>query len=255
MGFTVVSYNVRHQVLDEGPDAWPHRRDAIFDRIRSVLPDILGLQESTGEQQRDIEQALAYQWYGVAEEPGSGEHTPIGVGSRFVFQDAHSEWLSPTPGVQSVGWDAAYPRVLTMVLLEDRTTGRSLAVYNTHLDHMGRKSRTYSARQIQAHIASLPADTEAVLLGDFNCQPGSRPYEILSTGGERRLWDARAVAATVEGPTTTITDFSTLDPGRRLDHVFITSGLSVNSYRTDEYTVDGRYPSDHLPVVARLQFA
>lgn len=255
MGFTLVSYNVRHQILDDGPDAWCHRRGAVLDHIQSVSPDVLGLQESTGDQQTDIEQALQYQWYGVAEEPGSGEHTPIGVGSRFAVQDAHLEWLSSTPAVQSVGWDAAYPRVLTRVSLNDRRTGRSLAVYNTHFDHKGPESRTRSARLTRERIDSMPADTEAVVLGDFNCQPGSQPYGILTADGERQLRDAQTVAATVEGPTTTVTDFTTLDPDRRLDHLFVTPGLSVDLYRIDDHTVDGRYPSDHLPVAAHVRFA
>jgi endonuclease/exonuclease/phosphatase family metal-dependent hydrolase len=255
MGFTLVSYNVRHQILDDGPNAWRHRRRAVFDHIHSVSPDVLGLQESTGDQQSDIEEALEYQWYGVAEEPGSGEHTPIGVGSRFAVQDTQLEWLSPTPTVQSVGWDAAYPRVLTKVSLKDRTTGRSLAVYNTHFDHKGPQSRTRSARLTRERIDSAPADTEAAVLGDFNCQPGSQPYGILTAGGDRQLRDAHTVATTVEGPTTTVTDFTELDPDRHLDHLFVTSGLSVDLYRIDDYTVEGRYPSDHLPVVAHVRFA
>jgi endonuclease/exonuclease/phosphatase family metal-dependent hydrolase len=256
MGFAVVSYNVRHRVLDDGPNAWRHRCDDVFDLLRTVSPDIVGLQESTGEQQRDIERALDYQWYGVADEPGSGEHNPVGVGSRFVFRDANTEWLSPTPDIQSAGWDAEYPRVLTRVLLEDTPTDRSLAVYNAHFDHRGPEARRRSARRIRERVAALPDDTDAVVLGDFNCRPGSRPYEVLSADdSEGQLQDARAVAATVDGPTTTVTDFETLDRGRRLDHVFVTSGLSVDSYRIDDYAANGRHPSDHLPVVARVRFA
>lgn len=255
MGFVVSSYNVRHRLLDDGPNAWRHRREDVFDLLRDVSPDIVGLQESTGEQQHDIERALDYRWYGVADEPGSGEHNPIGVGSRFVPHEANTEWLSPTPDVQSAGWDAEYPRVLTRVLLGDTQTDRSLVVYNAHFDHRGPEARRHSARLIRERIASLPADTDAVVLGDLNCRPGSRPYEILSADdSERQLRDARAVAATVDGPTTTVTDFETLDRGRRLDYVFVTSGLSVGSYRIDDYTANGRHPSDHLPVVARVRF-
>jgi len=256
MGFVVASYNVRHRVLDDGPDRWHSRRDAVFDLLRDISPAILGLQESTGQQQRDIERALDRRWYGVADEPGSGEHNPVGVGPRFVTRADHTEWLSPTPAVESVGWDGAYPRVLTRVLLEDTQTDRSLAVYNAHFDHEGPEARTRSAQRVRERLASLPADTDAVVLGDFNCRPGSQPYGILSAdGGQRRLQDACAVAATVDGPTTTVTDLETLDPGRRLDHVFVTPGLSVDAYRIDDSSADGRYPSDHLPVVVRLRFA
>lgn len=255
MGLVVCSYNVRHRVLDDGPHKWQHRRDSVFEILRTVSPDIIGLQESTGKQQRDIERALEYQWYGVADEPGSGEHNPIGVGSRFVSQASDTEWLSATPAVQSVGWDAAYPRVLTHVSLTDTTTERSLVIYNAHFDHKGPEARKQSARQIRKRIASLPADTEAIVLGDFNCQPASPPYEVLAAdSGERQLQDARTVASKVTGPTTTVTDFTTLDLGRRLDYVFVTSGLSIESYSVNDFTADGRYPSDHLPVVVQFAF-
>jgi endonuclease/exonuclease/phosphatase family metal-dependent hydrolase len=255
MGFTVSSYNIRHRVLDDGADAWDRRRDAVFDRLRTLSPDVVGLQESTGRQQRDVERALDYQWNGVADRPGSGKHNPIGVGARFGSRDARTEWLSPTPDAESVGWDAAYPRVLTRVRLEDTVTGRSLAVYNTHLDHRGPDARRRSARLIRNRLASLPVGTEAVVLGDFNCRPGSKPYDLLTAAdGDPRLRDARTVATGVDGPTTTVTDFETLDPNRRLDHVFVTPGLAVDTYRVDDTTVEGRYPSDHLPVVADLRF-
>lgn len=256
MGFVVCSYNVRHQVLDDRPHKWQHRRDDVFKLLRTVSPDIIGLQESTGTQQRDIQQALACRWYGVADEPGSGEHNPIGVESRFVSQTADTEWLSASPAVQSVGWDAAYPRVLTQVSLTDTTTERSLAVYNAHFDHKGPEARKQSARLIRERIASLPAETEAVVLGDLNCQPDSPPYDILTAdSGKRQLRDARSAASRITGPTTTVTDFTALDPGRRLDHVFTTSGFSIESYSINDFTADGRYPSDHLPVVVRLAFA
>lgn len=255
MGFVVATYNIRHQVLDEGPNAWQNRRDAVFERLRTLSPDIVGLQESTGEQQEDIERALDYRWYGVAEEPGSGEHNPIGVDSRFRSREAATEWLSSTPDIESVGWDAAYPRVLTRVLLEDTVTGGSLAVFNTHFDHRGSDARAQSARQIRTRVDSLPATAEAVVLGDFNSRPGSEPYDILTGDeGQRQLGDARTLAPTVDGPTTTVTDFETTDPGRRLDHIFVTPGLAVDSYWIDDCAVDGRYPSDHLPVVARMKF-
>lgn len=166
-----------------------------------------------------------------------------------------TEWLSPTPGEPSAGWDAAYPRVLTRVRLEDTRTGRSLAVYNAHFDHLGPESRRQSASRIRQRVEALPAGTDAVVLGDLNCRPGSEPYEtLIADDAERRLRDARTAVASVSGPETTVTDFETLEPGRRLDHVLVTSGLAVERYRVDDTTVEGRYPSDHLPIVVSLGF-
>lgn len=261
-GFTVVTYNVRHRTLDDGLDAWSNRRDPVVERLRALSPAVLALQESTGTQQADIERALsAHEWHGVAEEPGSGEHNPIGVGRRFSTRRTRTEWLSETPAEPSTGWDAAYPRVLTTVRLEDGESGRSLVVYNTHFDHRGSRARERSAGLVRRRVDSLDPETEALVVGDLNCCPDSPPYRLLSGAetrndrSERRpLRDARTAADTVEGPDTTVTDFETLDPGRMLDHVFVTSGLAVDAHRIDDRTAGGRYPSDHLPVVADLQF-
>lgn len=260
-GFAVLTYNIRHRALDDGPNAWANRREAAAETIRALSPAVLALQESTGTQQADVERALpAYEYHGVADDPGSGEHNPIGVGRRFSTVGTDTEWLSETPTERSTGWDAAYPRVLTTVRLEDER-GRRLAVYNAHFDHRGPRAREQSARLIRRRIDALPVETEAVVLGDLNCRPGSAPYRVLS-GAEaadtgptsRSLRDARRVADTADGPDTTVTDFEAPDPGRVLDHVFVTPGLAVETHRIDDRTVEGRYPSDHLPVVAGLRF-
>lgn len=255
--FAAVSYNIRHATLDDGRDAWPRRRDAVFDLLGDLEPEVLGLQESTGDQHTEVEQWLSgYEWAGVADDPGSGEHNPIGVGARFSLEEAETAWLSETPAVSgSVGWDASFARVVTQLRIRDTVTGRDLAVLNTHFDHKGPTARTESARLLRERVDAL--DCEAVVLGDFNARPGSRPHAILTGDGyDRPLADARARAATVDGPETTVTDFQSPDSGRELDHVFVTGGLAVDRYRVcDRVREDGRYPSDHLPVIAWLRFA
>lgn len=254
--FAIVSYNIRHATLDEGRDAWPRRKDAVFDLLADLDPEVLGLQESTGDQQSDVERGLSgYGWAGVADDPGSGEHNPVGVCDRFTTQEAETAWLSETPAVAgSVGWDASFARAVTELRLLDSATGRELAVLNTHFDHEGPTARTESASLLRERVDSL--DCEAVVLGDFNARPGSQPHTVLTGDGyDRPLADARDRAATVEGPETTVTDFESPDPGRQLDHVFVTDGLAVDRYRVCDRARDGgRYPSDHLPLLARLRF-
>jgi endonuclease/exonuclease/phosphatase family metal-dependent hydrolase len=253
MTVTAVTYNVRHAVLDEGRDAWDRRRDGVVDRLRAAEPDLIALQECAGEQQAAVATALSdYDWVGVADEPGSGEHNPIGVGPRLSLVDWRTEWLSESGRPGTTGWDAAYPRVLTTATLRD-PAGRRLTAYSTHFDHEGPRARVESARRLRERIDDLPDDRPAVAAGDFNAEPGSGAYERLLDGGfRRRLVDARDVARSVAGPTTTLTDFAALRPGRRVDHVFLTAACDVHRYVVDATTVDGRYPSDHLPVVVEF---
>jgi endonuclease/exonuclease/phosphatase family metal-dependent hydrolase len=265
--FRVVSYNIRHAVLDDGPNAWSRRREAVLDLLDALSPAVVGLQESTGDQHAEVESGLpGYGWAGVADDPGNGEHNPIGVGSRFDIHDAGTMWLSETPDVPgSVGWDGSFARAATRVDLRDETTGRELSVFNAHFDHEGPTARERSAALLRDRVRSLPPAREAVVMGDLNCRPGSNPYDVLArddgldqgdnVDANGTLADTRAVAEDVSGPETTVTSFTALDPDRRLDHVFVTSGLAVERYRACDHTDDsGRYPSDHLPVVVRLRF-
>jgi len=252
---TVVTYNIRHAVLDDDCNAWAQRRSAVLGLLRTLAPDVLALQESTGEQQADVSGGLpAYDWVGVADDPGTGEHNPIGVAEPFDVVSTETEWLSETPStVGSVGWDADYARALTRATIIT-PDGDTLSIFNSHFDHRGPQARVESARMIRRRIDSLPADRSAVVLGDFNCSPGSDPYDILTGDGfSSPLHDARRTATEVSGPATTVTDFSTLDDGRILDHVFVTGDVTVSRYETvDKTDADGRYPSDHLPVAVTV---
>jgi len=58
-------------------------------------------------------------------------------------------WLSDkphTPGL--LGWDAACPRMVTWVCLQDKRNGDTLFVFNTHLDHVGIQAREMGAVRI-----------------------------------------------------------------------------------------------------------
>lgn len=247
---TVVTYNVRHAVLDDGQDAWEQRRAGVVERLRAADPDLIALQECAGDQQGDIETALPeYEWIGVARTPGSGEHNPVGVGPRLSVVDGTTDWLSASGDPGSVGWDGAYPRVLTTAHLRDAVTERVLTVYNTHFDHVGRRARVESARLLRERVDTLPTDRPAVAVGDFNAGPETVVYErMLQEGPGRSLVDTRRVAREVAGPETTLTDFADLRPGRHIDHVFVTQTCEVHRHAVDATRVDGRFPSDHLPV-------
>jgi endonuclease/exonuclease/phosphatase family metal-dependent hydrolase len=250
----VGTYNVRHAVLDDEDHAWQARREGVVERIERAALDVVGVQECTGAQHTELADALPdYEWVGVADEPGSGEHDPIGYGPAWDCEASETVWLSETGEPGSVGWDAAYPRVLTKATLRDRETDRMLTVFNTHFDHVGQQARLESARQVQSALEAIPGDRPAVLLGDLNTEPGAPAYEqLLAEDRGRALADARTLADQPAGPATTLTDFESIRPGRRIDHVFVTAEWTVGRYRVDATKTDGRYPSDHLPVLVAL---
>lgn len=251
---TVLTYNVRHAILDDGVHSWANRREGVTERIRAADPDVIGVQECAGDQQAELAAGLPVEeWVGVAD-AGSGEHVPIGARTPWEPVEAETRWLSASGEVGSVGWDGKYPRVVTTAVLQHRESGQRLTVCNTHFDHVGKRARLESARVLREHVDAQPPDRPVVVLGDFNAHPGSAPYKRLTGADfERELRDARTVAAETSGPTVTFTDFESVADGRTLDHVFVTTDLDVQRYSVDPTKENGQYPSDHLPVLVTVE--
>lgn len=256
----VMTYNVRYDNPGDGEHAWPNRRAAVGSTIRFHAPDVVGLQEPLDHQLAEIaDRRPGFAWLGRGRVDGEseGEHTPIGYRTdRFACVDSDTFWLSETPEVPgSVGWDARHPRIVTWARLRDRRTDTRLLVANTHFSHDGPRARRESARLLCDRLADLREGDPVVLTGDFNCVAGEGPYEIL-TGEGRPIalaGEGERSSEPAHGPPTSVTDFENLVPNRKIDHVFTTPDVAVGTHGvcTDVYD-DGRFPSDHLPVLAEL---
>ncbi len=255
---SVMSYNIRVNVASDGENAWPHRADRVAALLKFHGADIAGLQEATALQVEDLVDRLpGYDWYGVGRDDGEegGEFVPIFFRrDQFAVVDRGTFWLSSTPDTPgSVGWDAALPRVTSWVLLED-LQGRQFFVFNTHFDHRGEVARTESARLLWRTVQSRAGDRPAIVMGDFNTRPDTEPYRVMTQApdGVEYLRDAATVIAPY-GPDLT---FGTFEVGKerdgRIDYIFVTSGVDVERTGVLTDQLQGRYPSDHLPVLTEV---
>jgi len=272
----VLSYNVRYANRGDHHDAWHDRRDAVGRLVRFHRPDIAAFQEPTPEQRRDLRERLPeYEFVGRGRSPGGdGEGCPIAVRSdRWEVVDDGTFWLSETPAEPSTDWNATHPRIATWARIGAVDGRAELLAVNTHLDHVSAQARRESARLLRARLPELARGGEGdsekpvpvVLVGDFNCTPGSDPHRVLlgddpeadaddSTEGDPlTLRDAAAVADLRYGPETSLTDFARLIDGRRIDHALVSPAFEVEAFATLADRDDrGRYPSDHLPILSRL---
>ena len=248
--FTAVSYNVRHAVLDDDENSWSNRRNGVVTRLKDADADIIALQECVGQQHTDIAAALPeYEWIGVADTPGTGEHNPIGYGSGLTLTEAKTVWLSKSGEPESVGWDAAYPRVATEARFRDAAGETEITAYSLHFDHRGRRARLRSADLLRRRVDSLPESHSVIVMGDCNATPDDPAYHrLVADGFDRQLTDARELGKSHSGPATTHTDFKNLRSGQRIDHIFVTPDVTVPQYDVDATKEADRYPSDHLPV-------
>ncbi len=254
---TVMSYNIRYDTASDGVNQWSNRKDRVAALIRRNRPDLVGLQEALRTQLDDLVARLPdYEVYGVGRDDGKtkGEYSAILVRrTRFAVRATDTFWLSETPTVAgSKGWDALLPRVATWVRLSDRTTGREFLLLNTHFDHRGVQARIQSAAAIKAHLTAVhaAAPLPIIMTGDLNVEPTSEAFATLTAGGFLR--DARPPGYTQP----TSLGFEASSPRVSIiDYILHNAGFTPGAFSviTDH---DGRYfPSDHLPVLARMEFA
>ncbi len=258
-GFRVMSYNIRVDVPTDNP-TWEERRPHMAAQIAFLDPDILGVQEAHSAMVGWLAGRLpGYDLYGLGRDDGGpvGETTTLfWKRDRYERVDADTFWCSPTPEVPSKGWDAAYPRTVTRVVLRDRRDGGLLDVRNAHFDHVGEEAREQCAVLVSRLIpAEVDGETaRVVLMGDFNTGPRTPPYDRILASGLR---DARSLSPIVFGPAGTFNafDIASDNDGVAIDHLFVGPGLTVERYAIPTDSFGGRVISDHFPVVADLRTA
>ncbi|HWR51417.1 MAG TPA: endonuclease/exonuclease/phosphatase family protein [Bryobacteraceae bacterium] len=251
----VMTFNVRYPAKSDGPNVWEARRDLLTATIKDKDPDLLGTQELFYEQgQYIVEKLPAYTWFGVSRR-GNREDEHMGVfykKDRLKLIESGNFWLSEKPEEPgSFAWEMSLPRMVTWGLFEVRDSGRRFYYYNTHLAHRreDEQARLNSARLIMERIAKLPQDAPFILTGDFNAPAGGAVYKIL----DEQLEEAWAAAARRTGPEGTFNGFKGNTSGARIDWIF-TRGLKAREAETVTKNDGGRYPSDHYPVFAVLEF-
>jgi len=262
----VMTFNIRMNTPDDGPNAWPARKDIAAGTIAFHDPAIVGLQEVLRDQLADLERSLpGYAWIGVGREDGreAGEYNPIFFRKdRFRLIETSTFWLSETPGRSGVkGWDAACARIVTWARLRDTWTGRVITAFNTHFDHVGERARVESAGLVLEAVRRIAAGGPVVLIGDFNCTRQEAAYRTLvsAAGAAPFLRDARDVSAGPPyGPAFSFNGFQAGPPPATalpIDHIFVGPSIAVVRAGILPGTWSGRFVSDHNPVLADLQLA
>lgn len=251
---TVATFNLRTCRGGDGENGWERRVDQVAQTFRLLGATIVGTQEGHPEMLADLASRLPeFRWFGASR-----------LGDRpdeycaIFYRPAEIElttgghfWLAETPTLPaSRGWDSSLPRMCTWARCSLGPTGPAITVYNTHLDHVGEQARLEGIRQIVRTLQATRAEDglPAVLMGDFNAGPGAAPVRFLrEESGLRDAYGADAeIGRTYHG-------FRGEEGGAPIDYIFTTPDLACADTRVWRERVDGRYPSDHYPVLTHLR--
>jgi endonuclease/exonuclease/phosphatase family metal-dependent hydrolase len=227
-----MSYNIRNgRGVDQRVDL-----ERIGDVIAPFAPDVVALQEV------DVGRARSG---GVDQAAVLGERLGLIASFAPCVEDGCERYGIATLtrwapiSIRQLALPAARrgsePRCALLTRLYWPATESELAVVNTHLSIKANER----AGQVAALLAGLDAD-EVVIAGDFNCTPWSGPFRTLAgtlrpATRRARTWPARL-------------------PLVPLDHILYRGPLHV--VHSGVWTHGAaRRASDHLPVVAELEYA
>ena len=252
---SIMSFNIRYGTADDGENRWERRRGQLFDLLKANDPDVIGLQEALHFQIDEILAAVpGYRMVGVGRTDGGqgGEYAAILYReSRLTVRRTGTFWLSDTPDVvRSNTWGAALERICTWAIFDDNR-GAPFYAFNVHFDHVSQPAREKSVTLLLDRVRGRQPALPVVVLGDFNAgEANPATQAMLRTFRDSfrmRHPDAKEVGTGNQfklGAT----------GGEKIDYIFVEPATEVLNADIVRTSVDGRYPSDHFPVVARIRF-
>ncbi len=256
----VMTFNIRYDNPRDSMNAWPNRVAQVCDFIKNEKPDILGMQEVLHRQYLILDSALTdYTSVGVGRDDGAkgGEMNPVFFRKeRFDLIRTITFWLSETPEVPgSMGWGASLPRIVTWMELSDKYTQEHFFYFNTHFAHDSDSARIMSSKILLEQVTRISDGFPFIITGDFNMQPNSTGYSILTGPAESipALKDSYAISEKKPwGPSYTFNGFSDKPGTGRIDYIFVKNGLRALEHRILIKKEHGVFISDHWPVEATV---
>ena len=248
----VMSANVRTwSPTDVGKKSWFYRADLIVKNIALVQPDIIGFQEVTRMHYKYLTRALRgydnVQKY--RDNSKLSEGCPVFYNKdRFVLRNKGSFWLSKTPDKMSKDWGSACYRICSYVILADKSTGKELVVFNTHLDHVSDEARINGIKVVLDKIKQF-GELPSIIMGDFNADESSSTYKAATD----MFLDAKYQTANTQKGCT-YQGFGKQLERENIDYFMISkTGIKVNDYKIIDKTYDGVYPSDHFSIATEIE--
>tara|TARA_B100000530_G_scaffold329691_1_gene272018 strand:- start:2535 stop:3368 length:834 start_codon:yes stop_codon:yes gene_type:complete len=248
----IMTYNIRLDTEADGINMWDNRKEGVLSLIKEESVDILGIQEGLPSQIEYLSKELdGYSMIGEGRDGGNnGEYSAIYYrNKKMSLIQTETFWLSETPEMPSIGWDAAINRIVTLGIFKIKKSKKELIVYNTHFDHIGKIAREKSVGVILNHIKENDFQNRPlIVMGDFNLSPEDLPIELLS----KELNDSFKLFP-VKNPVGTFNGFD-LDSKLldRIDYIF-TKNIKITNYKhLNKKLSSGLWPSDHLPILISM---
>lgn len=164
----IMSYNIKNSYQDV--NNFEERKHKIVELIIKYKPDSIGLQEADPiwiEYLKTNLKWYSFVWVGREDWLNRWEYVPIFyLKDKYELIDSETNWLSLSPSIPSIWWDASIYRIYTKIVLKNRKSWELYSHYNTHLDHKWKQARV---KWLQSIINQIKIDNnKSILTWDFN---------------------------------------------------------------------------------------
>lgn len=251
------TFNVRYDAAADATtgDSWAERKQSVADVILSHDFDIVGTQEASKDQMPELAALLpAYDYIYHPYGSGNGFHNCITFYKRDKYEllDEGTFWYSPTPDVESYGWDATDYRLCNWGKFRDKESGRDFYFFNSHLYWRLETARANSGRVLVDKVREIAGELPAICVGDYNSREQTPQVKDILT----LLDDAyhKSESAPQGSELTDLGGGNFIGPAKaRIDYLFVSKDVRVLDYKViEDKRSNGHYPSDHLPVVCNF---
>ena len=241
--FTLMTLNLRFGLAHDGDNGWEFRKTVFPEMLAELDPDFLCVQEANDFQVADLAAMLTGHGYIGARDPAPvfWQNNVIFHRKNWICKENDHFFLSPTPDIPSRSRLSRWPRQCTLGVFHN---GRCrLAVANTHFD-FNETIQRQSAEIILGRLSVRAPSRPTVVAGDLNAAPRTAALKTFAAAGFQSAV-AAPHPATVHG-------FTGSPHGAPIDWILIRGKLSTEKAEVVCKPYQGRYPSDHCPVLARL---
>ena len=250
---SVLTLNIRFGLADDGPNSWRFRREVFPVLFKKHPADFMAFQEVNNFQADDLAGILA-----GYDRVGQRVPAPPFWQNNVIFfrrpwrciQEEHF-FLSPTPDIPSRFRESRWPRQCTLAMFEKGA--RRIICINTHFDFK-EAVQTASAAVILDRLALIAPGIPTVLTGDFNTSPDAPCHRVFTTGsGESDAASGKRFQNAFEAPyPATHHGFSGARIGDHIDWILYRGDLALKRSEVIHDKINGRYPSDHFPLLAEF---
>lgn len=250
---SVMSFNIRYDTEEDGENRWANRKEACLNLFKETNPSIVGIQEGLHHQVNFLDDNLPqYDFVGVGRDDGhsSGEYAAIYyLAEDFELLESNTFWLSETPDVPSLGWDANNIRIVTWAHLRDIEHDKSIFVFNTHFDHKGKTARKESAKLMVQKIKEIAEENAPIFItGDFNAWISNSLLDPITS----EYFSARRFANYTDNKKS-FNLWGKWYANWNVDYIFYENADAL-AFRTvtEDYGVP--YISDHYPLITHFNY-